>query len=60
MALLNGGCDDNTIKLLGRWRSDAMLRYLHGTAAHTAGYAARMVTGGTYSLVPGTFVPQLP
>lgn len=60
MALLNGGCDDNIIKLMGRWRSDAMLRYLHGTAAHTTLYAARMVTGGAYHLVPGTFVPQHP
>lgn len=58
MALLNGGCDDNIIKLMGRWRSDAMLRYLHGAAAHTSGYAAKMLCGGSYTLLPGDTVPQ--
>ena len=32
MALLLGGVDANTIKLLGRWRSDEMMRYLHVSA----------------------------
>ena len=27
-ALLCAGVDDETIKLIGRWQSDAMLRYL--------------------------------
>jgi hypothetical protein len=29
MALLNGGVDTDIIRLIGRWRSDKMLRYLH-------------------------------
>ena len=29
MALLQGECDSNVIKLLARWHSDAMMRYLH-------------------------------
>ena len=29
MALLNGGVDTDIIRLIGRWRSDEMLRYLH-------------------------------
>ena len=29
MALLSGGCDNDIIKLLSRWKSDAMMDYLH-------------------------------
>jgi hypothetical protein len=29
MALLCGNIDQNTIRMLGRWHSDAMMRYLH-------------------------------
>jgi hypothetical protein len=29
MALLCGKIDHDTIRMLGRWHSDAMMRYLH-------------------------------
>ena len=32
MALVEAKVDTNLIQLLGRWQSDAMLRYLHVTA----------------------------
>ena len=32
MALLLGGVDVNVIKIIGRWRSDEVLRYLHVSA----------------------------
>jgi hypothetical protein len=54
MALLNERVDANMIKLIGRWKSDAMLRYLHVQAHQLmSGYSSLMLQGGTYSLLPG-------
>jgi hypothetical protein len=65
MALLCAQVDENIIKLVGRWRSDQMLRYLHLQAypqMHT--FATRMVSGGNFRLlhhqhIPTTAVPLL-
>ena len=57
-ALLVAGVDTNTVQLVGRWKSDAMIRYLHvmaTPAVHT--YAAKMYSGGHYSFRPGLAVP---
>ena len=60
-ALLCAGIDNNTIQLLGRWKSDAMLRYLHVQAAPIIRrLAALMYSNGSYTFAPGTLVPQLP
>ena len=59
-ALLCAGIDADTIQLLGRWKSDAMLRYLHIAAnpvVHT--YASQMFAGGHYSFRPGLLVNVL-
>ena len=42
-----------TIRLVGRWRSDSMLCYLHMTA-HTfiSGLTARIFQHGDYALIP--------
>jgi hypothetical protein len=55
MALLCAQVDTNTIKLLGRWRSDEMLRYLTVQAAPIMrDFAKRMLEGGQYTLLnPG-------
>jgi len=60
-ALLNAGIDHDTIQLLGRWHSDAMIRYLH-LSAHPAvrSYASAMFAGGTFAFAPGTQVPVHP
>ena len=58
MALLCARVDDNIIKLVGRWRSDQMLRYLHLQAypqMHT--FAPLMVTGGTFRLLHNQDLP---
>lgn len=49
-ALLCAGIDSEAIQLLGRWRSDAMLRYLR-VQAHTfsSRYAQRMWAAGNYT-----------
>jgi hypothetical protein len=53
MALLCAGIDSNRIRLIGRWRSDEMYRYLHVQAQPVmTGLAAAMLRGGSFSLSP--------
>ena len=55
-ALLCAQVDPNVIQLLGRWRSDAMLRYLRvaaTTVTHT--YSQHMLHHGAYTFAPGTY-----
>ena len=52
MALLMAWVDPYTIHLVGRWRSDMMLRYLHTTAkSFTEGLFSKMFQNGTYVLI---------
>ena len=61
MALLCSGIDTDIIRLIGRWRSDKMLRYLHLQAEPLMrGFFKRMVTHGNYSMLPGQRVPDVP
>ncbi|KAI2512523.1 hypothetical protein MHU86_1976 [Fragilaria crotonensis] len=49
MAMLCGGIDSDRIRLIGRWRSDEMFRYLHVEAQPVmAGVAATMLRGGAF------------
>ena len=51
MAMLCGGIDSDRIRLIGRWHSDEMYRYLHVQAQPImAGVAAIMLRGGNYRL----------
>ena len=60
MALLCADVDKDKIQLLGRWRSDAMLRYLHIQAQpFMYRFAERMATHGSFVLLPNQTVPQL-
>ena len=53
MALLMARVDTDTICLMGRWRSNIMLRYLHTKAqTFTEGLTLRMVQHGDYALIP--------
>ena len=59
MALLCANIDHDRIKLVGRWRSDEMLRYLHVQAAPVMkDFARKMITDGEFSLIPGRSVEQ--
>lgn len=54
MALLLAGVGGERIKILGRWKSDAVMRYLHTTARPLLrGFAMCMVEHGDYTLLPG-------
>jgi hypothetical protein len=53
MALLCARVDTDLIRLIGRWRSDAMLRYLHVQAVPImTPMAGHMLAGGAYTLQP--------
>ena len=59
MALFNSNVDSDTIRLLGRWQSDAMLRYLHLQAQPVMRhFARRMVRGGDYTFHPNQHIPD--
>lgn len=65
MALLRAKIDDSTIRLMGRWKSWAMLQYLHRSAMDTTSFARRMIPGGTYTIarhatLPSDVDPSLP
>ena len=61
MALLCSGINKDIIRLIGRWRSDEMLRYLHLQAEPLMqGFSKQMVTHGNYSMLPGQHVPDVP
>ena len=52
MALLTARVDQKMIRLVGRWRSNVMLCYLHTTVkTFTAGFAARMAQHRDYALI---------
>jgi hypothetical protein len=58
MALLCAQVDPDRIRLLGRWRSDEMLRYLHVQAYPVvAGLAPAMITHGQFALIPNQIHP---
>jgi hypothetical protein len=53
MALLCAHVDHDTIRLIGRWRSDEMLYYLHTQAQPVMhDFSRRMVQGGNYTFIP--------
>lgn len=59
MALLCAHVDSDTIRLLGRWRSDEMLRYLHIQAEPIMrDFSSRMLQHGTFRLNPNENVPM--
>jgi hypothetical protein len=58
MALLCTSVDTDKIRLLGRWRSDEMLHYLHVQAFPIiASLASQMLQHGHFALIPNTRLP---
>jgi hypothetical protein len=59
MALVCGRIDHNTIRMIGRWHSDAMLRYFHLHAKSLMRQlSVTMFNHGTYSFLPTNTVPS--
>ena len=60
-ALLCAKVDTDVIRLLGRWRLDKMLQYLHLRASPIMkNFTCAMITGGSFTLIPNQLVPQQP
>ena len=58
-ALLSARVDPEIISLIGRWRSDEMLRYLTiQNSTIMKDFAKRMLNSGTYTLIPNQLVPM--
>ncbi len=54
MALLCAGVGRERIRMIGRWRSDELYRYLHVQAQPVMnGLAAAMLRGSSYQMAPG-------
>lgn len=61
MALLNANVDQDLIQLIGRWKSDSSLRYLHVQAHNLMkDFSSIMLQGGNYNLIPATPNTPLP
>jgi len=57
MALLCARVDTDIIQLLGHWRSDEMLHYLHVQSFPlVAPLASQMLRQGTYTLIPNNAI----
>lgn len=57
-ALLVAKVDPDVIQLLGRWRSDEMMRYLHLSAGPVMKDFARLMLHADYTLAPHQLVPS--
>ena len=58
MALLIGKYDASTIKLLARWHSDSMMRYLHAQSLPVfEQLAAKMFNYGVSTFLPLDWIP---
>jgi hypothetical protein len=58
-ALLLARADTDVIRLIGRWRSDKMLHYLHAQAYPLMhNYSPLVLDAGNYTLIPNQLIPQ--
>ena len=58
MALLCANVDSDVIKLVGRWQSDQMLRYLHLQAyPKMHSFSRLMISGGNFTLLNNATLP---
>ena len=58
MDLLCSGIDKEIISLIGRWRSNEMMRYLHVQAEPIMrNFSKLIISHGNYNLLPHTDVP---
>ena len=58
-ALLIANVDTDIIRMIGRWKSDVMLRYLHLQAEPIMReYSRKMLMGGSFTMLPNQLVPM--
>lgn len=57
MALLRAKIDSSIVRMMGRWKSWAMLCYLHRSANNSMPYAQLMLNGGHYTIARHATLP---
>ena len=60
MALVRARVDLSLVRLMGRWKSDVMLRYIHRSALQTVDLAAQMLQHGEFIIPRHQTLPALP
>lgn len=58
VALIRAGVDPLIAKMIGRWRSWAMVEYLQASSLDTTHYAQRMLQAGSYTIPTHQKLPQ--
>lgn len=59
MALLCGKIDTDTIRLVGRWKSETVFRYLHAQATPLVRDLAKVMwRNGDFTLLPQSNIPR--
>ena len=58
MALLRSGISATDTRLFGRWRSWAMLHYLHRSQTTTTTFASKMLHGGQFTIAQHATLPE--
>jgi len=58
MALLCSNIDPVLTRLIGRWKSWAMLQCLHRSTTDTSSYASLMLTGGSFAITHHATLPD--
>ena len=58
MSLLRADIDPVAIRLQGRWKSWAMMEYLHKDAVDTQQFASAMLANGSFTIAAHAALPQ--
>lgn len=58
MALLRAGVPSTEARMFGRWKSWAMIHYLHRSQTTTSAYASKMVAGGHFTIARHQHLPD--
>jgi hypothetical protein len=57
-ALLRSGFSPLDARLMGRWKSWAMIEYLHNSVLDTSAYASKMLAHGDFVIPPHQKLPS--
>ena len=57
MALIRANVDPLKVRMMGRWKSWVMLRYLHRSAMNTSDLSEKMLTGGNFVIPRHAMLP---
>lgn len=58
MSMIRAGIDPLEARLMGRWKSWAMLEYLRQSSLETQAYAQQMLAAGAFTIPQHQTLPQ--